>query len=225
MEGGLRHGDDMTENDGQDRLFGPNPSGLDESPHGMMVLVIVGMIVGLLSGMFGIGGGTVIVPALVWLGLSQRHAAATSMLAIVPTSISGVISYAHNGNVDWVAAALLFVGMFAGGQFGSWLLSRLPELVLRWVFVVFLIFVTANQVIFYAVAGPTDLHECGDGHRAGAVGRGHRHFGRVAGYWRRRTGRAGIVDTVRGIRSDRARYFVACHVPELDHHQCGEYET
>ena len=148
MEGGLRHGDDMTENDGQDRLFGPNPSGLDESPHGMMVLVIVGMIVGLLSGMFGIGGGTVIVPALVWLGLSQRHAAATSMLAIVPTSISGVISYAHNGNVDWVAAALLFVGMFAGGQFGSWLLSRLPELVLRWVFVVFLIFVTANQVIF-----------------------------------------------------------------------------
>ena len=148
MEGGLRHGDDMTENDGQDRLFGPNPSGLDESPHGMMVLVIVGMIVGLLSGMFGIGGGTVIVPALVWLGLSQRHAAATSMLAIVPTSISGVISYTHNGNVDWVAAALLFVGMFAGGQFGSWLLSRLPELVLRWVFVVFLIFVTANQVIF-----------------------------------------------------------------------------
>ena len=80
MEGGLRHGDDMTENDGQDCLFGPNPSGLDESPHGMMVLV--------------------------------------------------------------------FVGMFAGGQFGSWLLSRLPELVLRWVFVVFLIFVTANQVIF-----------------------------------------------------------------------------
>lgn len=73
----------------------------------MMVLVIVGMIVGLLSGMFGIGGGTVIVPVLVWLGLSQRHAAATSMLAIVPTSISGVISYAHNGNVDWVATALL----------------------------------------------------------------------------------------------------------------------
>ena len=93
MEGGLRHGDDMTENDGQDRLFGPNPSGLDESPHGMMVLVIVGMIVGLLSDMFGIGGGTVIVPVLVWLGLSQRHAAATSMLAIVPTSISGVISF------------------------------------------------------------------------------------------------------------------------------------
>ncbi|MFR8696774.1 MAG: sulfite exporter TauE/SafE family protein, partial [Bifidobacterium bifidum] len=136
----------MTENDGQDRLFGPNPSGLDESPHGMMVLVIVGMIVGLLSGMFGIGGGTVIVPVLVWLGLSQRHAAATSMLAIVPTSISGVISYATCGNVDWLAALLLFCGMFVGGQIGSWLLSRLPELVLRWIFVVFLVFVVFNQI-------------------------------------------------------------------------------
>lgn len=142
MEGGLRHGDDMTENDGQDRLFGPNPSGLDESPHGMMVLVIVGMIVGLLSGMFGIGGGTVIVPALVWLGLSQRHAGDRTDVDF---------------RCDFLCAQwqrrlgrgpLLFVGMFAGGQFGSWLLSRLPELVLRWVFVVFLIFVTANQVIF-----------------------------------------------------------------------------
>ena len=112
------------------------------------MLVIVGVAVGLLSGMFGIGGGTVIVPALVWLGLTQRNAAATSMLAIVPTSISGVISYATCGNVDWLAALLLFCGMFVGGQIGSWLLSRLPELVLRWIFVVFLVFVVANQISF-----------------------------------------------------------------------------
>ena len=72
------------------RLFGADPVGLDESARGIVVLVIVGVAVGLLSGMFGIGGGTVIVPALVWLGLTQRNAAATSMLAIVPTSISGV---------------------------------------------------------------------------------------------------------------------------------------
>lgn len=112
------------------------------------ILVAVGVIVGLLSGMFGIGGGTVIVPALVWLGLSQRNAAATSMLAIVPTAISGVVSYAAGGNVDWLAAALLFCGMFVGGQVGSWLLSRLPELALRWIFVVFLVFVVVDQVSF-----------------------------------------------------------------------------
>lgn len=98
--------------------------------------------------MFGIGGGTVIVPALVWLGLSQRNAAATSTLAIVPTSISGVVSYATGGHVDWLAAVLLFCGMFVGGQIGGWLLSRLPELVLRWIFVAFLVFVVINQVSF-----------------------------------------------------------------------------
>ena len=128
-----------------DRLFGADPAGLDESARGIAVLVIVGVAVGLLSGMFGIGGGTVIVPALVWLGLTQRNAAATSMLAIVPTSISGVISYATCGNVD---SLLLFCGMFVGGQIGSWLLSRLPELVLRWIFVVFLVFVVVNQISF-----------------------------------------------------------------------------
>ena len=112
------------------------------------ILVAVGVVVGLLSGMFGIGGGTVIVPALVWLGLSQRNAAATSTLAIVPTSISGVISYAAGGHVDWIAALLLFCGMFVGGQIGSWLLARLPELVLRWIFVAFLVFVVVNQAGF-----------------------------------------------------------------------------
>lgn len=121
---------------------------LDGSARSIIVLIVVGMLVGVLSGMFGIGGGTVIVPALVWLGLSQRHAAATSMLAIVPTAISGVVSYAAGGNVDWLAAALLFCGMFVGGQVGSWLLSRLPELALRWIFVAFLVFVVINQVSF-----------------------------------------------------------------------------
>ena len=118
------------------------------SARSIIVLIVVGMLVGVLSGTFGIGGGTVIVPALVWLGLSQRNAAATSTLTIVPTSISGVISYATGGHVDWLAAALLFCGMFVGGQIGSWLLSRLPELALRWIFVAFLMFVVINQVSF-----------------------------------------------------------------------------
>lgn len=121
---------------------------VDESPRGIAVMVAVGVLVGLLSGLFGIGGGTIIVPALVWLGLTQRHAAATSMLAIIPTSVSGVLSYAVNGNVDWIAALLVFIGMFVGGQIGSLLLSRLSEVVLRWAFVVFMAFVILGQLIF-----------------------------------------------------------------------------
>ncbi|WP_420838185.1 sulfite exporter TauE/SafE family protein [Bifidobacterium santillanense] len=120
---------------------------LDESPRGLTIMAVVGVFVGILSGMFGIGGGTVIVPALVWLGLTQRHAAATSMMAIVPTAVSGVVSYALEGDVDWVAAALVFAGMFVGGQIGSWLLSKLPEIALRWAFVAFLVFVIINQAM------------------------------------------------------------------------------
>lgn len=121
---------------------------LDESPRGIAVMALVGVLVGLLSGLFGIGGGTIIVPALVWLGLTQRHAAATSMLAIVPTAVSGVLAYAVNGNVDWIAALLMFLGMFVGGQIGSLLLSRLPEVVLRWAFVAFMAFIIVSQLIF-----------------------------------------------------------------------------
>ena len=101
-----------------------------------VTLLVVGVVSGLLSGLFGIGGGTVIVPALVLVGLTQRQAAATSLAAIVPTSISGVISYATAGDVDWIAALLLACGMVAGSQIGSWLLSRLPEVFLRWFYAV-----------------------------------------------------------------------------------------
>lgn len=107
----------------------------------------VGLLAGFLAGLFGIGGGTVIVPALVMCGMTQRRAAATSLAAIVPTSIVGVISYAHAGNVDWIAAILLAIGVVIGSQIGSWLLSRLPERVLRWAFVVFLIAVIIQQFL------------------------------------------------------------------------------
>ncbi len=97
-----------------------------------VTLLVVGVVSGLLSGLFGIGGGTVIVPALVLVGLTQRQAAATSLAAIVPTSISGVVSYATA----------------AGSQIGSWLLSRLPEVFLRWFYAAFLVFVIVSQVVF-----------------------------------------------------------------------------
>ncbi|MDR0989969.1 MAG: sulfite exporter TauE/SafE family protein [Propionibacteriaceae bacterium] len=114
----------------------------------VVVLVVVGLLAGWLSGFFGIGGGTVIVPALVWIGFNQRQAAATSLAAIVPTAAAAAISYIIGGQVDWVAAGLLIIGVIAGARIGSALLSRLPETVLRWSFVVFLAVVAASQFFF-----------------------------------------------------------------------------
>lgn len=107
--------------------------------------IFIGLLAGLLSGLFGVGGGTVIVPLLVLLcGFDQRLAAGTSLAAILPTAVVGVISYAIAGSVSWLAALLLAVGAVAGAQIGTWLLPRLPVRALQWGFVAFLVVVIVN---------------------------------------------------------------------------------
>ena len=113
-----------------------------------VIWVVLGLAAGVLSGLFGIGGGTIIVPGLVLAGMSQRRAAATSLAAIVPTSIAAVVSYAAGGHIDYGAGLLLALGIVVGAQGGSWLLSRLPERVLRWAFVAFLALVVVQQLVF-----------------------------------------------------------------------------
>lgn len=102
----------------------------------------VGLAAGLLSGLFGVGGGTVIVPMLVLLlGFDQRLAAGTSLAAIVPTATVGVISYAVHGSVAWVPALILAAAAVVGAQIGTWLLARVSQTALRWGFVGFLVVV------------------------------------------------------------------------------------
>ncbi|NLA64641.1 MAG: sulfite exporter TauE/SafE family protein [Leucobacter sp.] len=110
-----------------------------------IALVGVGLAAGMLSGLFGIGGGTIIVPALVlWLHMPQRLAAGTSVAAILPAAVVGAISYGAQGNVDWVAALCLALGIVIGAQLGTFLLSRLPVKALQWGFVVFLLIIIVS---------------------------------------------------------------------------------
>lgn len=102
-------------------------------------LILLGLAAGFLSGLFGVGGGIIVVPALLLLGIDQRLAAGTSVAAILPTSIVGAIGYAVSGNIDWLAGALLAGGIVAGAQLGSYLLAKLPTRVLFWFFVLFLV--------------------------------------------------------------------------------------
>lgn len=102
-------------------------------------LILIGIASGILAGLFGIGGGTIIVPALaLWLGMTQRLAAGTSVTAILPTALVGAISYGLQGNVAWIAAACLALGVIVGAEIGSMLLSRLSTSILQWVFIGFL---------------------------------------------------------------------------------------
>lgn len=108
-------------------------------------LILIGVAGGILSGLFGIGGGTIIVPALaLWLSMPQKISAGTSVAAVLPTAIVGAASYAWQGNIDWIAAGLLAVGIIIGAQVGSMLLSRLPVVGIQWGFMAFLLVVIVS---------------------------------------------------------------------------------
>lgn len=107
-------------------------------------LIVLGLVAGFLSGLFGIGGGIIVVPALLMLGYDQRRAAGTSIAAILPTSIVGTVGYALTGHIDWIAGIALAVGVIAGAQIGSYLLARLSRAALFWSFLVFLVFSAAS---------------------------------------------------------------------------------
>lgn len=111
----------------------------------VLLFIGIGLAVGLMSGLFGIGGGSIIVPALTLLaGFGHRRAAGTSLAAIVPTAVVGVISYAVHGDVAWIAALILAAAAVVGVQVGTWLLDKLPVVVLRGMFLVFLAVVVVS---------------------------------------------------------------------------------
>lgn len=108
-------------------------------------LALIGLIVGFFSGLFGVGGGIVLVPLLiVVVGYGQRRASGTSLAAVLPTAIAGTLSYASHGSVDWVAGGVLAVGAVAGSFLGTWLLQHTHQRALRWIFIIFLLLIAAR---------------------------------------------------------------------------------
>lgn len=114
----------------------------------ILALIAIGLLGGFLSGMFGIGGGILMVPLLVLLlRLDQRRASALSLAAVLPAAIVGSITYAVEGHVDLLAAALVAVGGIVGALVGTRLLRAMPLGWLRWMFVVLLLLVAARMLI------------------------------------------------------------------------------
>ena len=107
--------------------------------------VLLGVAAGVLAGLFGVGGGILFVPTLVFLGLSQLHAEATSLLAILPTVAAGTWRQQRYGHVRWRAALVIGIASVAGVEGGAQLATSLSEGVLRRVFAVFML-VTAAQI-------------------------------------------------------------------------------
>jgi len=110
-------------------------------------MIIVGFAVGFMSGLLGIGGGTVMVPALVYLyGLSQHRAHGTSLAFMFPVALYTSIFYAIYGQVDWLVALELMIGSVVGAAIGARICARVSARRLRAYFGIFLAGVGARML-------------------------------------------------------------------------------
>jgi len=105
------------------------------------IMLLVGLVVGIVSGIVGIGGGILFVPALVWLaGMDQHRAQGTSLGALLlPVGLFAFLEYYRKGNADLRIALLLGAGFLVGGYFGAVGAHHIPELWLRRIFALTLI--------------------------------------------------------------------------------------
>ena len=108
----------------------------------------VGLAAGFLSGLFGVGGGILLVPALVMLlHLPQRMASGTSLAAVLPISVASLVSYTLSGSVDWWVALFVTIGAVSGALLGTYLLQVLPLKVVGVGFVVLLVLTAIRMFI------------------------------------------------------------------------------
>ena len=112
------------------------------------MMLLIGLVVGMLSGVVGIGGGILFVPALVWLaGMSQHKAQGTSLGALLlPVGLFAFLEYYRMGNADLRVALLLGIGFLVGGYIGAAGAQHIPDLWLRRIFALTLIAVGGRML-------------------------------------------------------------------------------
>ncbi len=118
---------------------------------------MIGIAAGVLSGMVGIGGGIVVVPALVFFyGFSQKMAQGTSLAMLLPPiGILSVLAYHRVGNVRWDAVVILVIAFLVGSFFGAKFINRLNDQVVKKIFAIFMIVVALKYLFFDKPKVPT----------------------------------------------------------------------
>ncbi len=116
----------------------------------IILLMTVGLAAGILSGLVGVGGGIIIVPALIFfLGFSQLQAQGTSLgLLLLPVGIFAVINYYNSGNIDLKVVGVMSVAFVAGGWIGSKLALNIDQEIVKKIFA-FVLFYTAFRLLHW----------------------------------------------------------------------------
>jgi len=114
----------------------------------LLILAAIGLAAGVLSGLFGVGGGIIMVPGMVLLaGIAQQRASATSLAAIVPIAAVAAVIFGQADSLNLPAAAVLMVGSIIGVQVGARLMTRIGEDRLRIGFAIFMIAVAVTMLV------------------------------------------------------------------------------
>ena len=115
----------------------------------LLLYVGLGLLAGICSGFLGIGGGTIIIPVLVYVfGLTQHQAQGTTLaLMVPPIGLLAALKYYYQGNVNIQIAIFVCLGFFIGGLLGACLVTSVPDPILKKVFGIFLIGVATKMII------------------------------------------------------------------------------
>lgn len=116
----------------------------------ILIVVLIGISAGILGGLVGVGGGLIIVPALVFfLGMSQHSAQGTSLgLILLPVGILAVLNYYKEGQVDFRIVGILATGFLVGSYFGSKVALSLPQETVKKIFAVLMMIVAIKMLFF-----------------------------------------------------------------------------
>lgn len=114
----------------------------------ILILLCVGLAAGMLSGLVGVGGGIIIVPALVFfMGMTQHEAQGTSLaVLLLPVGILAVVAYYKAGYVDLKSTALMASTFVIGGYFGAKLAIHIDQQMVKKIFGIFLIIVAVKMI-------------------------------------------------------------------------------
>ena len=114
----------------------------------LLMLMLIGLLAGMLSGLVGIGGGIIMVPLLLLLGLSQHQAQGTSLaVLVVPVTAVAVFNYYKEGYIDWRYAAVIALFFVVGGYFGSKLAISIDQKILKKIFGVVLLLIAGKMIL------------------------------------------------------------------------------
>jgi len=109
--------------------------------------VIIGIFAGITCGLFGTGGGMILVPSFVYLlKIEPKRARATSLCCMLAMVVASSIFYYKNNYINWKIGFLCAIGGIVGGYFGAKLLRKVPDYILKIAFICFLIYASYNLI-------------------------------------------------------------------------------